>query len=161
MSQPHSIRKGEAFVRVVLQRVKEGQVTVEDEVVGKIKRGYVLLVGITHEDTEEDVAYIANKVANLRLFEDDDGKMNISVREIGGEILSISQFTLFADTRKGRRPSFTKAAKPADAKALYEQFNERLKEFGLHVETGSFGAMMDVSLINDGPVTIQIDSKDR
>lgn len=148
-------------MRIVLQRVKNGQVTVKDEVIGKIHKGYVLFVGITHDDTKEDAVYIANKVANLRLFEDEQGKMNISLCDIGGEILSISQFTLFATTKKGRRPSFTKAASPTQANELYEQFNDLLREYGIHVETGEFGAMMDVSLVNDGPVTIQMDSKDK
>lgn len=148
-------------MRVILQRVKEANVTVDAQTVGEIERGYVLLVGFTHEDTEEDLAYIAQKVAHLRLFEDEQGKMNISVRDIKGSILSVSQFTLFADTRKGRRPNFTKAAKPDRANALYEQFNEALRSYDIPVETGSFGAMMDVTLVNDGPVTIQLDSKDR
>lgn len=153
-------RKDDLFVRIVLQRVKQANVTVNKLTIGEIKRGYVLLVGFTHEDTEEDIDYIAQKVANLRLFEDEQGKMNISLLDVKGSILSISQFTLFADTRKGRRPNFTKAAKPDRANELYEQFNETLRSYGIPVNTGSFGAMMDVSLINDGPVTIQLDSKE-
>lgn len=148
-------------VRVVLQRVKEGNVTVNEEIIGEIGQGYVLLVGITHDDTEEDLTYIAHKVANLRLFENEAGKMNVSIRDNGGEILSISQFTLYADTKKGRRPSFTKAAEPGFANKLYEQFNDLLRDYQIPVKTGKFGAMMDISLINDGPVTIQIDSKNR
>ncbi|HLR16046.1 MAG TPA: D-aminoacyl-tRNA deacylase [Bacillota bacterium] len=148
-------------MRVVLQRVTEGKVTVDEEVIGKIGQGYVLLVGITHDDTEEDLTYMANKVANLRLFEDEEGKMNVSIRDNGGGILSISQFTLYADTKKGRRPSFTKAADPTFAHKLYEQFNDLLRGYDIPVETGEFGAMMDISLVNNGPVTIQIDSKNR
>jgi D-aminoacyl-tRNA deacylase len=146
-------------MRVVLQRAKSGSVTVEGQVVGAIEKGYVLLVGITHDDTVEDLQYCAKKVAELRLWEDAEGKMNHAIEEVGGAILSVSQFTLYADTKKGRRPSFTNAARPDIAKPLWEQFNELLRERGLTVETGVFGAMMDVALVNDGPVTIIIDSK--
>lgn len=135
--------------------------TVEGNVVGKISHGVVLLVGVTHDDTEEDVAYLASKVANLRIFEDDEGKMNHSLLDRSGEVLSVSQFTLYGDCRKGRRPSFTQAAKPEQAKQLYDRFNELLREQGLTVETGQFGAMMEVSFTNDGPVTFILDSKDR
>jgi len=146
-------------VRVVLQRSLQAKVEVNGEVTGQIEKGYVLLVGITHEDTKEDVRYVAEKVANLRLFEDQDGKMNRSIFEEGGSILSISQFTLYGDTRKGRRPSFSEAAKPDVAKPLWDFFNEELRRLELHVETGVFGAMMDVSLLNDGPVTLIVESK--
>lgn len=146
-------------MRVVLQRSLQAKVEVDGKVTGQIEKGYVLLVGITHEDTKEDVRYIAEKVANLRLFEDEDGKMNRSIYEEGGSILSISQFTLYGDTRKGRRPSFSEAAKPDVAKPLWDFFNEELKRLELHVETGVFGAMMDVSLTNDGPVTLIVESK--
>jgi D-aminoacyl-tRNA deacylase len=146
-------------MRVVLQRAKSGSVTVDGQVVGKIDKGYVLLVGITHEDTVEDLQYCAKKVAELRLWEDAEGKMNHSIEEVGGAILSVSQFTLYADTKKGRRPSFTNAARPDVANPLWEQFNDMLRERGLTVETGIFGAMMDVALVNDGPVTIILDSK--
>lgn len=146
-------------MRVVLQRAKSGSVTVEGQVVGAIEKGYVLLVGITHDDTVEDLQYCAKKVAELRLWEDAEGKMNHAIEEVGGAILSVSQFTLYADTKKGRRPSFINAARPDIAKPLWEQFNELLRERGLTVETGVFGAMMDVALVNDGPVTIMIDSK--
>ena len=146
-------------MKVVLQRTKEASVTVDNEITGSITHGYMLLVGITHEDTVTDVEYCARKVAELRLFEDEEGKMNRSIHEVGGQILSISQFTLYADTKKGRRPSFTNAARPAHAKPLWDAFNETLKGHGLHVETGIFGADMDVALINDGPVTIIIESK--
>lgn len=146
-------------MRVILQRSKQASVTVDGQVTGAIQKGYVLLVGITHSDTEEDIAYVAKKITDLRIWEDEDGKMNRSIADAGGDILSISQFTLYADTRKGKRPSFVEAARPEQAKPLWEAFNEQLKANGLHVETGVFGAMMDVALINDGPVTITIESK--
>ncbi len=148
-------------MRVVLQRVKNGSVTVEGKVTGAIEKGYVLLVGIKEGDTKEDVEYVANKIAGLRLFEDEEGKMNDSIQEVGGDILSISQFTLYGDTRKGRRPSFTDAARPDAAEPLWEYFNEVLREkHGLTVEVGVFGAMMDVQLTNDGPVTLIVESKE-
>ena len=146
-------------MRVVLQRSLFANVKVDGKVTGQIDKGYVLLVGLTHEDTKEDVRYVAEKVANLRLFEDEDGKMNRSIFEEGGSILSISQFTLYGDTRKGRRPSFSEAAKPDVAKPLWDLFNEELRKLNLQVETGIFGAMMDVSLTNDGPVTLIVESK--
>ena len=146
-------------MRVVLQRAKSGSVTVDGQIVGAIEQGYVLLVGVTHDDTEADIAYCAKKIAELRIWEDADGKMNNSIQDVGGAILSVSQFTLYASTKKGRRPSFTDAAHPDVAKPLWEQFNEALRQQGLRVETGIFGAMMDVALVNDGPVTIIIDSK--
>ncbi|BAU27037.1 D-tyrosyl-tRNA(Tyr) deacylase [Aneurinibacillus soli] len=146
-------------MRVVLQRSKQASVTVEGEVVGRIESGLVLLVGITHTDTKDDVEYVADKIAKLRIFEDEDGKMNHSVEEAGGAILSVSQFTLYGDTRKGRRPGFSEAARPDQAQPLYDFFNEKLRERGLHVETGIFGAMMDVALVNDGPVTFIVESK--
>lgn len=134
---------------------------VNGEVTGQIEKGLVLLVGITHEDTKDDVRYVAEKIANLRLFEDEEGKMNLSIFESGGSILSVSQFTLYGDTRKGRRPSFSEAAKPDVAEPLWEQFNEELRSLNLHVETGIFGAMMDVTLTNDGPVTLIVESKQK
>ncbi|MER2106374.1 MAG: D-aminoacyl-tRNA deacylase [Solibacillus sp.] len=146
-------------MRVILQRSKAASVTVDGQVTGAIDGGYVLLVGITHTDTAEDVAYVAKKIADLRLFEDADGKMNHSILEHGGAILLVSQFTLYADTKKGKRPSFTQAARPEIALPLWEQFNDCLRGHGLHVETGIFGAMMDVALVNDGPVTIIVESK--
>ncbi|WP_127587811.1 D-aminoacyl-tRNA deacylase [Paenibacillus koleovorans] len=146
-------------MRVVVQRSKQASVKVEGEVVGRIKRGLVLLVGITHEDTEQDARYLAEKLAGLRIFEDDDGKMNLSVREVEGQVLSISQFTLYGDVRKGKRPNFMAAARPEQAEPLYERFNGLLREQGLVVETGRFGAMMDVELVNWGPVTLVVDSK--
>jgi len=146
-------------MRVVVQRSKNASVTVAGEVTGQITKGLVLLVGVTHEDKQEDAAYLADKIANLRIFEDEDGKMNFSLMEVGGEILSVSQFTLYGDCRKGRRPNFMGAARPEQAVELYEVFNSLLREKGIRVETGIFGAMMDVELINDGPVTLIIDSK--
>jgi D-aminoacyl-tRNA deacylase len=146
-------------MKVVLQRSKEASVTVNGEVAGKIQSGFVLLVGITHGDTEEDARYIADKVVNLRVFEDEAGKMNHSLLDVKGEILSISQFTLYGDCRKGRRPNFMEAAKPGHARPLYEYFNKLLKEKGVAVETGVFGEMMDVKLTNDGPVTLILESK--
>ena len=145
-------------MKVVIQRSKQASVTVDGNVTGAIDKGYVLLVGITHTDTAEDVAYCAKKVAELRLWEDEEGKMNRSILEVGGDILSVSQFTLYGETKKGRRPSFTTAARPEQAKPMWDAFNEALREFGLRVETGIFGAMMDVALVNDGPVTIIVDS---
>ncbi|MDT9025383.1 MULTISPECIES: D-aminoacyl-tRNA deacylase [Rossellomorea] len=146
-------------MKVVLQRSKEASVTVDGEVKGAIRSGAVLLVGITHEDTEEDARYVADKVVNLRIFEDEEGKMNHSLLDVEGEILSISQFTLYGDSRKGRRPNFMNAAKPDHAESVYDYFNKVLKEKSIKVETGVFGAMMDVNLTNDGPVTLIIESK--
>lgn len=146
-------------MKVVLQRSKEAKVTVDGKVTGEIEKGYVLLVGFTHTDTMEDVQFLAKKIADIRLWEDEDGKMNRSILEHGGDILSVSQFTLYADTRKGRRPSFIEAARPEQAEPLWNAFNDALREHGLKVETGIFGAMMDVSLVNDGPVTIILESK--
>lgn len=146
-------------MRVVLQRSLEARVEVNGVITGQINKGFVLLVGITHEDTEKDVKYLAEKIANLRLFEDEFGKMNHSIFESGGSILSVSQFTLYGDTKKGRRPNFTGAAKPDHAEPLWDLFNEELRLLNLHVETGVFGAMMNVSLVNDGPVTLIVESK--
>ncbi|MGM9986787.1 MAG: D-aminoacyl-tRNA deacylase [Bacillaceae bacterium] len=147
-------------MKVVIQRAKNAKVIVNEETVGSIEKGLMLLVGITHEDTLEDVAYVADKVANLRIFEDENEKLNLSVKDIGGAILSVSQFTLYGDCKKGRRPSFSQAARPAIANELYEKFNEALRtNHQLHVETGVFGAMMDVQFTNDGPVTLIVESK--
>ncbi|RLQ92018.1 D-aminoacyl-tRNA deacylase [Planomicrobium sp. Y74] len=146
-------------MRVILQRSKRASVTVEGSVTGSIESGYVLLVGITHEDTEKDADYCARKIAQMRLFEDEDGKMNRSIFENGGDILSISQFTLYGDIRKGRRPSFVEAARPDQAEPLWDYFNEVLRNEGLRVEEGVFGAMMDVELVNDGPVTMIVESQ--
>ncbi|QOT01069.1 D-tyrosyl-tRNA(Tyr) deacylase [Brevibacterium sp. JNUCC-42] len=145
-------------MRVVVQKAKSSSVSVNGDVVGQIERGLVLLVGITHEDTMKDVEFVADKVANLRIFEDEEGKMNYSVKDTDGQILSISQFTLYGDCRKGRRPNFMSAARPEVAEPLYDQFNEVLRSKGLHVETGRFGAMMDVQIHNYGPVTLIVES---
>lgn len=146
-------------MKVVVQRVSKGRVTVEGEIVGEIGAGLMLLVGIGQEDGENDTVWMADKLSGLRIFEDDDGKMNLSVQDIGGEILSVSQFTLYGDCRKGRRPNFMGAARPEQAELLYERFNELLRSRGLKVETGRFGAMMDVAIVNDGPVTLIVDSR--
>ncbi|MCR2820507.1 D-aminoacyl-tRNA deacylase [Lederbergia panacisoli] len=144
-------------MRVVLQRCKEASVTVEGNITGSIDQGFVLLVGITHEDSEQECEWLADKIVNLRIFEDDAGKMNRSLIDTEGAILSISQFTLYGDCTKGRRPNFMNAAKPEHAEILYHRFNQLLKEKGIQVETGIFGAMMDVKLINDGPVTLVLE----
>lgn len=148
-------------MRVVVQRARQAKVTVDGKVTGAIEHGLMLLVGITHEDTVKDLEYCAKKVANLRIFEDEQGKMNLSIKEVGGSILSISQFTLYGETKKGNRPSFIAAARPETAIPLYEAFNTGLKQRGIPVSTGKFGEDMDVSLVNDGPVTILIDSKNK
>ncbi|QHT62030.1 D-tyrosyl-tRNA(Tyr) deacylase [Paenibacillus lycopersici] len=146
-------------MKVVVQRSKQAAVTVDGETVGSIGHGLVLLVGLTHEDTESDIRWMADKIAGLRIFEDESGKMNLSAADIGGSILSVSQFTLYGDCRKGRRPNFMAAARPEQAEAQYDAFNEALRASGLEVQTGRFGAMMDVSLTNWGPVTLIVDSK--
>ncbi|GAE94130.1 D-tyrosyl-tRNA deacylase [Gracilibacillus boraciitolerans JCM 21714] len=149
-------------MKVVLQRAHKASVSVGENIVGKIDYGYVAMIGITHGDTEEDIEYLVNKIVNLRVFEDETGKMNLSLKDVEGSILSISQFTLYGgDTRKGRRPNFMQAAKPDIATRLYESFNDKLRLEGIHVETGAFGEMMDVSFTNKGPVTIILDSIDR
>lgn len=147
-------------MKVVLQRVKSASVSIEDVVVGAINQGYLLLVGVGPDDKIEDVQYLARKISGMRIFSDEDGKMNLSIHQVNGSILSISQFTLFADTKKGNRPSYTSAANPELAKSLYEELNTLLRdEYGIVVETGVFGADMQVSLVNDGPVTILLDTK--
>ncbi|TYP73815.1 D-aminoacyl-tRNA deacylase [Paenibacillus methanolicus] len=146
-------------MKVVVQRSKAASVTVAGEVVGAIESGLVLLVGVTHEDTEADAKWMAEKIAGLRIFEDENGKMNGSVQDAGGSILSVSQFTLYGDCKKGKRPNFMAAARPEQAEPLYEAFNAMLRAMGIRLATGRFGAMMDVSLVNDGPVTLIIDSR--
>ena len=148
-------------MRVVLQRVSHASVTVEEKVIGKIQRGFLLLVGVTHDDTMEDMEYLVRKIVQMRIFEDEEGKLNRSIQDIGGEILLVSQFTLYADTKKGNRPSFSKAAPGDVALEMFEQFNGLLRDTGIPVETGQFGADMKVELLNDGPVTILLDSKTR
>ena len=141
-------------MRVVVQRVSKAAVTVADEVAGSIGRGLVVLVGVANDDGEEEARFLANKVANLRVFADQEGKSNLSVLDVAGEVLVVSQFTLYGDASKGRRPSFVKAAPPEIAEPLIESFVSFLEKEGLHVETGVFGAMMMVEIHNDGPVTI-------
>jgi D-aminoacyl-tRNA deacylase len=146
-------------MKIVLQRAKNAAVSVDSEVKGQIDRGLMLLVGVTHDDTEKDADYLAEKIINLRIFEDENGKMNLSLKDTEGSILSISQFTLYGDTKKGRRPNFMNASKPDHAKQIYDYFNEKIKTLGVHVQTGVFGAMMDVEFTNDGPVTLIMDSR--
>lgn len=147
-------------MRLVIQKVSSSNVKVDNEVVGSIGKGFMVLVGITDTDNKLIVDKMIDKLINLRIFEDENDKLNLSLLDVNGSILSISQFTLYANCKKGRRPSFIEAAKPDISKPLYEYFNQRLKEKGITVETGVFGAMMEVSLINDGPVTIILDSKE-
>lgn len=146
-------------MRAVIQRVKSAQVIVNEKTIGSIGFGLLVLLGISREDNCDDADYLVEKSINLRIFEDQDGKMNRSLFDVGGEMLIVSQFTLIADCRKGRRPSFTAAAEPAEAKKLYQYFIERVKEKGITVATGEFQALMEVGLINNGPVTILMDSK--
>jgi D-aminoacyl-tRNA deacylase len=145
-------------VRIVLQRVKSASVTVGGERISEIGAGLLLLVGVARGDGESEAGWLAEKVAGLRIFNDEEGKMNLSLKDVGGEVLAVSQFTLLADTRKGKRPSFVGAAPPEEAERLFDYFCERLREAGVgSVKTGSFGAMMDVALVNDGPVTIVLE----
>jgi D-tyrosyl-tRNA(Tyr) deacylase len=146
------------FMRAVVQRVKQSSVKTNGETVGRIGQGLLVLLGVAREDSVEDANYLADKIINLRIFEDETGKMNRSLLETGGELLAVSQFTLLADCRKGRRPSFIAAADPAKATELYEKFVERVRRKGVAVQTGRFRAMMEVALINDGPVTVIIES---
>ena len=147
-------------MKIIIQRVKKAQVSIEGQVYGQIQQGLLLLVGVDLEDQKEDLYYAVRKLVNMRIFSDTEGKMNLSVKDIQGEILSISQFTLFADTKKGNRPAFTGAAKPDVAEAFYQDFNRELAK-EVPVKTGIFGADMQVELVNDGPVTIILDTKNR
>ena len=146
-------------MRVIVQRVKKSSVSVDKKVVGKIDNGLMILVGFTYNDNIKDLEYMVRKILNLRIFDDENGVMNKSILEVGGSILSVSQFTLYADTKKGNRPSYIKALKSDEAFTLYDRFNNLLSE-KIKVETGIFGAEMEVSLINDGPITIILDSED-
>lgn len=148
-------------MRVVIQRCSRAEVRIDGKTVGQIGKGFLLLVGVTDGDTEVQADLLAKKVAQMRVFEDAEGKMNLGLKEVNGAILSISQFTLYADCKKGNRPSFIRAARPEIAEPLYDYFNEKLRtEYGLHVETGRFGADMKVDFINDGPVTILLDTEE-
>jgi len=146
-------------MRAVVQRVSRAEVRVESRVVGAIGRGLLVLVGIARDDTPETGKVLAEKIANLRIFDDEQGRMNRSLLEAGGNVLCVSQFTLYGDCRKGRRPSYDRAASPEAARALYESFVECLRALGVKVETGEFRAMMDVELVNDGPVTLLLDTE--
>jgi D-tyrosyl-tRNA(Tyr) deacylase len=148
-------------MKVVIQRVSQAEVAINEAIVGKIKRGFMVLVGFHSEDTNEDVSYVVGKISKLRVFEDENGKMNQSIQDVQGSILSISQFTLYANTKKGNRPSFIEAARPEQAIPLYNLFNEQLANTGIAVARGEFGADMQVSLTNDGPVTIVIDTREK
>ena len=145
----------------VLQRVTTGKVKINDRIVGNIDNGLVILLGVHRDDKEEDIIFLADKVIGLRIFNDNNGKMNISLQDVDGSVLVISQFTLCGDWRKGRRPSFTKAADPDKGKLLYNGFIDAVRNRGINVETGEFGAAMDVSLVNSGPVTFVLDTHDR
>lgn len=147
-------------MKIVMQRVSQASVSIDGKIAGAIQQGLLLLVGICPEDGPEDIEYAVRKISQMRIFSDDADKMNLSVQDVGGQILSISQFTLYADTKKGNRPAFTGAAKPDLATALYDQFNQKLAQI-VPVQTGEFGADMKVSLVNDGPVTIVLDTKAR
>ena len=146
-------------MRAVVQRVASSRVTVDERVTGEVNKGLLVLLGVTHDDTSKDVDYMVDKVTNLRIFEDENDKMNLSLKDIGGEVMAVSQFTLYGDARKGRRPSFSDAARPDVANPLYEEFVEKLRAQGITVGTGVFGAHMMVELTNDGPVTILLESK--
>lgn len=144
-------------MRALLQRVSSGRVTVEGEIVGQIGKGFVILLGITHTDTPAQAEWLANKISGLRLFEDAEGKMNLGLDEIDGHVLAVSQFTLYGEVKRGKRPSFSHAARPEQAEPLYEHFVTTLRQKGIHVETGIFGAMMQVDIHNDGPVTLLLE----
>ena len=147
-------------MRAVLSRVKNASVTVDGQVIGKIGQGFLILLGITHEDTEVHAAKLADKLTGLRIFEDEEGKMNRGLETVNGEILVVSQFTLYGNCRKGRRPDFLAAARPEVAIPLYEKFVQLIRDKGIHVETGEFGAEMMVESINDGPLTLIVDTDD-
>ena len=148
-------------MKAVIQRVSRASVDVNDETIGKIGRGFLVLLGVANEDTDEDMDYLVKKITQMRIFEDEAGEMNLSLKYVGGEILIISQFTLFASTKKGNRPSFTEAGAPDFSKEMYLKFIAACRDCGIHTEEGEFGAHMMVSLVNDGPVTITMDSKQK
>jgi len=148
-------------MKSVIQRVSHASVTINEEIKGEINQGFLVLLGITHNDTEKDVKWMVDKISGLRVFEDENGKMNLSLEDVKGELLIVSQFTLYGDAKKGRRPSFIEAARPEKAIPLYEKFVALAKEKGVKVATGEFGANMKVNLLNDGPVTLIIDSPEK
>jgi len=148
-------------LKAVIQRVKSASVSVDDKIMGEIATGLLILLGVEQSDTQDDLNYLVKKTIGLRIFKDDNKNMNLSIKDVGGEALVVSQFTLCADTSRGRRPSFIKAANPKEADSMYQQFCEQLTMNNLSVQTGKFGAMMDVSLVNDGPVTIILDSREK
>lgn len=148
-------------MKAVIQRVKSASVSVDDKIIGEIATGFLILLGVEQSDTQDDLNYLVKKTIGLRIFKDDNKNMNLSIKDVGGEALVVSQFTLCADTSRGRRPSFIKAANPEEADSMYQQFCEQLTINNLSVQTGKFGAMMDVSLVNDGPVTIILDSREK
>ncbi len=148
-------------MKAVIQRVKSASVSVDDKIIGEIATGFLILLGVEQSDTQDDLNYLVKKTIGLRIFKDDNKNMNLSIKDVGGETLVVSQFTLCADTSRGRRPSFIKAANPEEADSMYQQFCEQLTMNNLSVQTGKFGAMMDVSLVNDGPVTIILDSREK
>ena len=148
-------------MKAVIQRVKSASVSVDDKIIGEIATGFLILLGVEQSDTQNDLNYLVKKTIGLRIFKDDNKNMNLSIKDVGGEALVVSQFTLCADTSRGRRPSFIKAANPKEADSMYQQFCEQLIINSLSVQTGKFGAMMDVSLVNDGPVTIILDRREK
>ena len=148
-------------MKAVIQRVKSASVSVDDKIIGEIAVGFLILLGVEQNDTEDDLNYLVKKTVGLRIFKDDNKNMNLSIQDVGGKALVVSQFTLCADTSRGRRPSFIKAANPEEADSMYQQFCEQLTMNNLSVQRGRFGAMMDVSLVNDGPVTIILDSREK
>ena len=147
-------------MKAVIQRVKSASVLVDDKIIGDIAAGFLILLGVEQGDTQDDLNYLVNKTIGVRIFKDDNKNMNLSIKDVGGEALVVSQFTLCADTSRGRRPSFIKAANPEEADSMYQQFCEQLIMSDVSVQTGKFGAMMDVALVNDGPVTIILDSRE-
>ena len=148
-------------MKAVIQRVKSASVLVDDKIIGEIATGFLILLGVEQSDTQDDLNYLVKKTVGLRIFKDDNKNMNLSIKDVGGDALVVSQFTLCADTSRGRRPSFIKAANPEEADSMYQQFCEQLTINNLSVQTGKFGAMMDVSLVNEGPVTIILDSREK
>ena len=148
-------------MKAVIQRVKSASVSVDDKIIGEIATGFLILLGVEQSDTQDDLDYLVKKIIGLRIFKDDNKNMTLSIQDVGGKALVVSQFTLCADTSRGRRPSFIKAANPEEADSMYQQFCEQLTMNNLSVQTGKFGAIMDVSLVNDGPVTIILDSREK